>query len=213
MKNSIAIAAALGVVAFFFGQDLFPAFAGEPERTPKRDSASLISMSSGLFTPPSLGGASFPTLGSGAIRDRAWSVFEQYREFAKNNNLEGVKSLSHQVSDTCLDPERREECNTLMQSVYLFTENWQKEEFPNVAYDDRQIVLSTDWGQVEEGGDKVKVVILLTRTPSGEPRMLGIKFCAGEENPSVEKCVDTDPATRDQDGDAWWDDIEERFYR
>jgi hypothetical protein len=213
MKDKyIALTVALGVVAFFFGQDLFPAFAGNPEREPERDSTSLISLPTNF---------NFPTLnwGGGTVAEQAWNVFERYREYARQGDLEGVMSLSHQVSDTCRNPETREECNVLMQSVFLFTEGWEQKEFTNTVYDDMQIVLSTDFIKLNEEVPPAKTVMLFTRLPAqagtatGEPRMLGIKFCVGEENPAVEKCFDTDPATRDTDNNGWWDDIEAQFYR
>lgn len=205
MKNSIAVVAALGVVAFFFGQELFPAFGSSPAPASSAgDSTSLIN-----FPAPDFSRLDVRKV---AVASQAWAVFDQYREFAKEGDLEGVKSLSHQVSDTCLDPEQREECNALMQSVYLFTENWEQKDFTNIAYDGRQIVMSTDYFQTIEDGSAVKTVIFFTRASTGEPRVLGIKFCFGEEDSTIEKCVDTDPATRDQDDNGWWDDIEERFY-
>ena len=147
------------------------------------------------------------------VRDSAWQTFAQYRSYAEASDIEGVKTLSHQVSATCQNEATLEECKELMNSVFLFTSDWDKEEFPQVFFDDKQIVLSTGAAVVGENGEKAMTSIIYTRTSDGTPKVLGIKFCVGEEASSPEKCVNTNPSTRDTNKNGWWDDIEARFYR
>lgn len=110
------------------------------------------------------------------VSARAWQAFESYIAYAEAHNLEGISSLSHQLSDTCLDPELTEECYALMDNVVLISKEFDKTEFVNVWRDRKQIVLSTDW-QVEEN-EVVKGyyrnVIYFTRDWKGSPKLLSM---------------------------------------
>lgn len=141
----------------------------------------------------------------------AWSTFQNYLKFAKAHDLEGVSSLSYQISEACLNSEKREECNRLMDSVYLIGEEFQFEDFTNVFYDDKQIVMTTDYLTVFEGSDPAKIVLYFVKSESGEPKVLGIRFCHGTENTN-NVCVITDEKNRDRDQNGWWDDVEALFY-
>jgi hypothetical protein len=135
-----------------------------------------------------------------------WKVFQNYLEFAKNHDLEGVKSLSYQMSATCLDPAKEKECFALMDSVYNIASGFKSEEFPNIEYDERQIIMFSD---VE---DQMQAVLYFTRTEDGTPKILGLRFCAVEES-TPNKCVETDPQLRDRDNNGWWDSVESLFYK
>src|SRR3989344_5672573 len=152
-----------------------------------------------------------PFISNADIISEAWETFEKYKEAIRAHDLDKVKSLSHQISPTCDDPAKRDECNALMDNVSLLTENWMREDFTQTAYDGRQVVLSTDYIEVSPDLDPIKTVLFFTREPYGEPKVLGIKFCFGIEGLDDE-CVDTNPATRDSDNNGWWDDVEARFY-
>lgn len=184
MQKHFAIAAALVVVGIFFYGDKLP----------------LIK-----FTSP------FPSYDS--VRTLAWQTFEQYRTYATEGNLEGVKSVSHQVSETCKNPETREECNQLMSSVALFTSELREEDFQEVYYDDKQIVLLSKPIENANGDVLTQVILLFTKTSTGEPKVLGMRFCfkgKAEENKS---CFNSDPATRDLNQNGWWDIVESLFYK
>ena len=49
--------------------------------------------------------------------EEAWTILQNYSEFARAHNLEGVRSLSHQTSEICNDPARIEECELLMDNI------------------------------------------------------------------------------------------------
>ena len=189
MKRYIAVAAALAVVAiFFYGDEL---------NLPLIDNFEL-----------DINTASIDPVGASA-----WRIFEQYRNYAKIGDLEGIKGISHQISDTCSNPATLAECETLMQSVAIFTENMRGGDFKNVYYDERQIVMLTDPTMTADGGALAQTILFFTRTPAGEPKVLGMRFCFKgviEENKS---CFDSSPETRDKDGNGWWDAVESLFYK
>jgi|SRR3989344_206616 len=135
--------------------------------------------------------------------DEAWQVFEKYLEFARTHNLEGVKSLSHQISATCSDPLQTEECNALMDSVYAFAKNFRQSDFKYVQGDGRQIIMWTD--------GPVTAILFFTKDTSGLPKVLGLRFCITNES-GLDSCIETDPAKRDLDGNGWWDKVESLFY-
>jgi hypothetical protein len=199
MKRNIAIIAGLIVV-------LGVLFA---TASPATDSATGEKKS--LFSGLSFGfGSRVPDLNDSFTVTSAWGVFQDYLKFAQNNDIDGVKSLSYQVSETCSNPKKVEDCKILMNSVYLIAEGFKLEDFKNVSYDDRQIIMSTDYMKIAEDTDDTKVVLYFVRSDRGEPKVLGIRFCYGAESED-QKCVITDPETRDADKDGWWDDIEVLF--
>ncbi len=81
----------------------------------------------------------------------AWTVFENYLNFAKDKNLAGVKSLSHQLSPTCADATKTEDCNTLMDSAYSFGKDMKEKDFVVIWSDSKQIILSTNFKRQEIG--------------------------------------------------------------
>ncbi len=90
-----------------------------------------------------------------------------------------------------------------MDSVYLIGSPFKLSEFTNFMSDGKQIMLYTD------GPDKV--ILFFTRDSTGDPQVLGMRFCRELEN-SNESCVMTDPAKRDLDGNGWGASIESLFY-
>ncbi len=187
MKNYIAIAAAVAVVGiFFYGKEL---------------------------NLPLLENFKLSTTPADPVAEAAWDTFDQYRKYAAAGNLEGVKSLSHQVSETCSNPASLAECNRLMASVAEFTKDLRREDFQSVYYDGKQIVLVSDPAPTVDGNALIQVILFFTRTDAGEPKVLGMRFCfkgKGEENKS---CFNADPATRDMDQNGWWDAVESLFYK
>ena len=133
----------------------------------------------------------------------AWQVFENYLEFARTHNLVGVRSLSHQVSDTCNDPLKEQECFVLMDTVYTIGDYFKQEDFKHVLADERQIVMFTDPPAV--------AILYFTRENPPEIKVLGMRFCFEDET-SPDKCFDADRVRLDLDDNGWWDNVESLFY-
>ena len=148
----------------------------------------------------------------------ALTIFQNYLEFARTHNLSGIRSLSHQISTTCGDQSREEECFALMDSVYAFTSTFKLSDFKHIQSDEKQAIMYTDGPTV--------VILYFTKDESGSLKVLGMRFCfeaptreavgvptesVGNETPA-KPCVETDPVKRDLDGNGWWDDVESLFY-
>ncbi|PIP55513.1 MAG: hypothetical protein CO183_00855 [Candidatus Zambryskibacteria bacterium CG_4_9_14_3_um_filter_42_9] len=153
---------------------------------------------------------SFPVLeiptartGNKALASGAWAVFETYLEFARNHDMEGVRSLSHQISDTCNDSAKQEACFALMDSVYFFGSQLEFSEFTHIEVDERQIIMYTE-------GPEFKI-LYFTRTEIGTPKVLGLRLCTEEEDAPDPGCAETNASTTDQDSDGWWDSVESLF--
>ncbi len=198
MKRNIAVMVALVVVlgAFFVYGNKFtgPSSTGE----------------NSLF--PTLSNAKLPSFENVFTTTAAWGVFQDYLKAAHRHDLITVKSLSYQLSETCSNPEKKDDCNVLMDSVYLIASGFKQSDFTNVAYDDKQIIMSTDYMDVGENAPKTKVVLLFVKSAQNNPLVLGIRFCYGDEGEG-NLCVMTDPDKRDSDKDGWWDDIEVLFHK
>ncbi|MBI2086666.1 MAG: hypothetical protein HYT69_00600 [Candidatus Zambryskibacteria bacterium] len=178
MQRIIAVATALLVVAIFFSKSLLPL--GLELRLP-----------------------SFQTFQESTEAGEAWTVFEKYLEFAKSHDLEGIKSLSHQISDTCNNPARETECFALMDSVYAIASPLKSSDFKHIVSDEHQIVMYTDGPTV--------AVLYFTRDKIGALKVLGLSLCFEDET-SVGSCIKTDSIKQDRDSDGWWDSVEALFY-
>lgn len=200
-KTNIAVAVVLVVV---LGTILVLAPASEG-----RDGPRNRPLFSGLSLPFS---SKVPNLNDSFNVTAAWSTFQDYLKFAKAHDLEGVKSLSYQVSKACSNPETIVECEGLMDSVSQIGEEFKLEDFKYVFYDDKQIIMTTDYMLITEGLDKVKIALYFVKSETGEPKVLGLKLCFGEES-GDNTCIITDPEKRDADQDGWWDDVEALFYK
>ena len=133
----------------------------------------------------------------------AWTTFENYLEFARAHNLAGVKSLSYQISTTCSDATKIEECFALMDSVYAFASTFKLSDFKYIQSDDRQVIMFTDGPTV--------AILYFTRDEKGSLKVLGLRFCL-EDKTFQEKCIEAGSIRYDEDGDGWWDSVESLFY-
>ena len=136
-------------------------------------------------------------------KSEAWTIFQDYLEFARTHNLSGIRSLSHQISATCSDLSREAECFALMDSVYAFTSTFQLSDFKHIQSDKRQVIMFTDGPTV--------AILYFTKDESGSLKVLGMRFCLEDET-LLNSCVETDPTKRDLDGNGWWDSVESLFY-
>jgi len=144
-----------------------------------------------------------PLAVSDPLKAEAWTIFQNYLNFAKNHDLAGIRSLSHQISATCNDPLKEKECFTLMDSVYSFASAYKLNDFKHIQADGRQIIMSTDGPTV--------VILYFTKDESVSLKVLGMRFCFEDET-ALNSCVETDPAKRDVDGNGWWDSVESLLY-
>lgn len=153
-------------------------------------------------------GFQFPSLkiswgAEDAVAREAWSTFENYLAYAKNHDLTGIKSLSHQISPACADPSRQSECFALMDSVYAFTYTFEENMFSHSESDEWQIILYTD--------GPARSFLYFTRTETGEPKVLGLRFCTDEASIGFD-CTSINANRADSDNDGWWDSVESLFY-
>lgn len=191
-QNIVVLAVFVVLTTFFISNNTFD--------TQKFSSPeSNTNIATGLFHLPAL---KVPTIDNATVSEEAWTVFQKYLGYAKAHDLAGLVSLSHQLSQICDDPERRNECFALMDNVYEVASPFQQEEFKHVQFDGRQIIMSTD--------GPVVAILYFTRDGSGSPKMLGIGFCL-EDGTSEDPCVETDPNKRDTDKNGWWDAVEALF--
>lgn len=133
-----------------------------------------------------------------------WEIFQDYLEFARTHNLAGIRNLSHQISDTCNDPEREAECFTLMDSVYIIGSSLEATDFKHVLEDERQIIMFTNGPAV--------AMLFFTKDEGGNIKMLGLRFCFEDET-TVGTCLKTGSARQDSNNNGWWDNVESLFYR
>jgi hypothetical protein len=152
---------------------------------------------------------------SESIKNQAWAVLEEYLTAAQAHDLEALRVLSYQLSDTCLDPERREACNALMDNVYNLGQLFVKEDFMNILFDDKQVILYGEYNMNLAGdvpgitrpiiyfvreGDQVK---LLSFHP-----FKGTLVFRGENSTST-IVTRLEDSVKDSDGDTMPDQVEE----
>lgn len=86
-----------------------------------------------------------------AVLEQGWAVFEAYLAAAREHDLQKVADLSYQLSDTCKDETRQEECNALMDNVAFFGQSFVKESMWLFGRDRKQIILTGDYVENVEG--------------------------------------------------------------
>jgi len=150
-----------------------------------------------------------------ALIDLTWERFTNYLEHAKNHDLENLSKLSHQLSDTCLNPETREDCYTLMDQVHNIGTELKREDFSNIIFDDKQIVLSTDWEPWDDEFTRgySRSLIFFTRDIVGRPKLLSIspeQFVYVLKDGRTEEELETrlTEMTKDSDQDGLDDEVE-----
>jgi hypothetical protein len=108
---------------------------------------------------------------------QAWAVFEEYLEYAKNHDIEGVISISHSPSATCTDPSRVEECKTLLDTGYSRGSVLEKEKFVNAWSDEHQIILSTNYITIDlsslNARGRARSIIYFSKDEHGTPKLIG----------------------------------------
>ncbi len=105
-----------------------------------------------------------------------WEVFQKYITFAKNHDLEGIKTLSYQISETCKDKNLEKQCFALMDNVYQIGSNLKESNYVNKWSDGKQIIISTNPVKKTEG-DNVgyqQGFIIFTKDNSGNLKLLGL---------------------------------------
>ena len=209
MQKNVAVTAALAVVlAVFFGGDILPAVGFAPITA---DASPSIGISIPRLSFPKFGFGTFSKTSYDPVASEAWEAFASYRSAAQEHNLAEVDRISYQLSSVCkaaiTDISKAPDCNQLMDSVAFFTGGFRQENFSEVAFDDRQVVLATPYMKHDNGSEKW--VISFVRTETG-PKLLGINFCTGEDS-ATDVCAETDPAKRDTNNNGWWDSLEQFF--
>lgn len=164
-------------------------------------------------TPQSFKNVPFPTSNQKEI---AWSLFQKYLEYNKENNLDGVKSAVYKISDVCADVAPSDTCKARMNSAYSYGSALKKEEITNVWSDGKQIILATDF-KVTSGDNTInraRALIFFVKDDSGNMKMLSFSPARGSTvtkgGASEEELNDRlITYTEDNDKDGMADYIEE----
>jgi hypothetical protein len=114
------------------------------------------------------------TLASVEVKDSAWAVFEKYLGFVKAHDIDGLKTVTYQLGGTCSDPTKTKECYQIMDDVYEKVKIFNKEDFINVDFDSKQIVLATDhWtSQSDNTRSLLRQIIYFYRDPVSGPKVI-----------------------------------------
>lgn len=125
---------------------------------PKEPSISLESIDT-LETSSSTVETNTPTAISAdaSIKEKSWAVLQKYVEFAKDKDIEGVRSLSYQLTDSCKKystEEEKKDCDARMGTVAFFGGAFAKKDFVHVWSDNKQIILATDF-RIEENEEAI----------------------------------------------------------
>lgn len=140
----------------------------------KREATSLThpqadySQSAGSVTTLTTGVESNP------IALSAWQIFQEYLAAAKAHNIAALVPLSYKLSPICASVSTRSDCYAVMDRVVKAGSTFKEGDFKNVSYDNRQIIISTDW-HLEENEVQIgygREVIYFVRDASGNAHVL-----------------------------------------
>lgn len=138
------------------------------------------------------------------IANEAWNTLQKYLGFAVNHDLAGIRSLSHQISPTCEDLTKQQECFALMDNVYAIANDLEQESFKYIQRDARQVVMYTD--------GPVVLILYFTQADDKVLKILGLRACIESET-SEDKCVKPETLKSDTNSNGWWDSVESLFYQ
>jgi hypothetical protein len=142
-----------------------------------------------------------PNLNATKEEKAAWDTFEKYLDSARAHDIEGLRTVSYKISSICNDASKQSECFGLMDNVYAIGSEFKQADFRHAAFDDRQLVMYTDY-------EPMRFILAFVREGESGLKLLGIKWCFAPEEGGVDDCINVDPATRDADKNGWWDSLE-----
>lgn len=150
------------------------------------------------------------------VKDPAWDTLTLYLAKLKAHDIEGVKKLSYQQSDTCKDSTKQADCFKLMDSAYLIGSQLKQESYVNRAEDAKQLILTTKIEKDAMSTTTVGLVrgqIVFTKTSSGAYQILSFDLGKGlyrtsTSTPVEEVYKNLESAVRDTDKDGMFDDEE-----
>ncbi len=161
------------------------------------------------------------SLNESQVQTLAWNTFAGYVAALKAHDLPALTSLSYQLSETCKDQKQIKDCYAKMDIVYDILKNFKQDEFTHVAYDEKQIIISSDW-HVEQSDlayGKARKVVYLTRKADGSAQLLSVTLpeeiiytlIAKDDTPAT---LEKEVTTRiiDTDGDMLVDEVENCTY-
>lgn len=151
------------------------------------------------------------TPGKEATKTLAWDLFQKYLSYNKVNDLAGVKSSVYKISEVCNIETPNQECKDRMQSAYSYGSVLEKEEFKNVWYDEKQIIISTDFwteNSTEMGAyGRFRAIIFFTKDQSGNWKMLSFSPFKGSITSTKEFKEDAETQAKIQSDDSDMDGI------
>jgi hypothetical protein len=148
------------------------------------------------------------------IKLSAWAVFETYLEVVKNHDVEGLKILSYQLSEDCLDESKLDKCKERMDGAYYFGQYLKLEDITKISYDKKQIILSTNYTKTIEPNSTgmIRSLIYFVRGEDGikflsiDPFDGVVTLRSNEATSTVEARLEE--ITKDSDDDYLPDDEE-----
>jgi len=151
--------------------------------------------------------------------DPAWKALTEYLAGLKARDIEGVKNLSHQQSDICMDKTKQAECFKLMDSAYLIGSQLKQESYVNRAEDAKQLILTSNIEKDSMGTTTVGLVrgqVVFTKTLTGQYKILSFDLGKGlyrtsTSTPVEEVYKNLESAVVDTDKDGLFDQEEECF--
>jgi len=167
-----------------------------------------------------------------SLLSESWNTFESYMTAAKNHDLQTVTKLSYKLSAACKDPAQLTACYQKMDTAYTAGKDFTKKDFTQIVSNNKQIIIYTDWNTVYDTNVTIaaRSLIYFVRSSSGAPLILSFNPSQAEfishtntaGKPISQAQIDGAVAsttkaddialTKDNDGNGWWDSIQQYFY-
>ncbi len=149
--------------------------------------------------------------------EMAWETWQRYLEYAHAHDTEGVAKLAHNPSPVCQDPSMQAECYARLDYAYSAGSKFKEEDFTNVWSDENQIILSTDYKEIDDNASqrrgRFRSIIYFAKENGKEPKLIGFKPTEGaitsKDNLSESQIeAELDKLVQDTDKDGLTDVIE-----
>jgi hypothetical protein len=153
-----------------------------------------------------------------SIPDKAWTTWENYLEYARVHDIAGVKSIAYIFNGTCskveADPGMQEKCYKILDDLYSLGITLKRSDFPNVSFDNKQVIFFTNVSQKEEANTMGTAKNLIYFINKGdEIKLLYLEmwrsFAIEKKNLTSEQIASKiEEKTKDTDGDGLEDQLE-----
>ncbi len=159
-----------------------------------------------------------------------WAVFQKTLGYAQSHSIEKFNTSTYKQFNECLNPEKKKECDAILDSFAAALAGLKKSDFTNRWEDAKQVILATKVAKDPADGIFTQSFIFFIRDGGALTLLNAYSGKWWKEEREAQdsdkdgltdeeelchtakvfntECEKSDPNKRDTDGDGWWDSVQ-----